>query len=96
MTRPPPPIDPDTGALRSTATCRSCGAPIAWCWSSGGKLQPVDPDPAPNGNLEVTIAAKGPHAGEREAHVRPADLLGGHRYIGHHATCPDGKEWRRR
>ena len=31
--------------------CASCGAPIVWVRSTGGKAIPLDPEPAEGGNL---------------------------------------------
>ncbi len=75
------------------AHCRSCGAEIKWTVMLGGKKNPVDIDPVPNGNLilfennglsEVIAVSFDPekHAGKP-------------RYVSHFATCPTANKWRK-
>lgn len=37
-----------------TVECASCGAPITWAITPAGKRMPVDAEPTPNGNVELT------------------------------------------
>jgi hypothetical protein len=73
------------------ARCRSCGAPILWRTTTGGKPIPVDAEPTTDGNLVEDADGRLRHiAGPLE--VEPGTPI----YMPHHATCPDGKAWRRR
>lgn len=87
--------------MREVPKCRSCGAPMAWVRTSAGKLMPVDanedgsPRETPEGNVVITsppgrstptVEVLGPL--EQMVETRP-------RFMPHHATCPQGREWRR-
>ena len=74
--------------------CRSCGAPIVWVRSVNGVPMPLDADPVPDGNVYV-------RGGVGHVVAGPMDLLfeadaGTSLYTVHHATCPHGRDWRRR
>ena len=70
--------------------CRSCGAAIVWAHTAKGKAMPLDAKPRADGNvvLEDGVATV----------LGPLELLAakGPRYMPHHATCPQGKDWRQR
>jgi hypothetical protein len=70
-------------ATYTRGDCRQCDAEIAWAEMPSGKMNPLDPEPAANGN--VIIEGNGlAHVGkmrEIEAHTGP-------RYTSHFATCP--------
>lgn len=72
--------------------CKSCGAPIQWVRSgaSGGPM-PLDVAPNPKGNVVLTghKAAGGPVARVVSEGEEPGRV----RYMPHHATCPQGREW---
>lgn len=71
------------------STCRSCGAEILWVRSAkNGTLMPLDAVPDPNGNVELD------DDGHAVVHGQ-ADMLGGQRFMPHHATCPHADQWRR-
>lgn len=82
------------------SVCRgeNCHRPIRWVLTkTNGKLQPVDPDPDPEGNLLV-VGYSGP-ARTPVVVVEPPgqEALGlaeETRYMPHHATCPDVQEFR--
>lgn len=76
--------------------CRSCDAPIIWAATSRGKAMPVDVEPTAGGNVELTPHAVRPD--ELVAKVIPPHLAFGRQnlHMPHHATCPHGKEWKRR
>lgn len=80
-----------------TATCRSCGRPILWCTSvATGRAMPVDADPTPDGNVEVTEHPD-PAASMLRAVVHAQPPLGSPPLrMAHHATCPQADEWRKR
>ena len=72
------------------STCRSCGARVTWLRTTSGKNIPVNEDPDPNGNIVViagTVTC---------AVVDPTQEMDKPHYMPHHATCPQGKDWRRR
>lgn len=77
------------------AECRSCGAEISWARSAAsGSPMPIDAEPTPEGNVVYTgeLVAGAPFVqvlGKGERDDRP-------RYMPHHATCPQGREWRGR
>jgi hypothetical protein len=78
------------------SACRSCGAPILWAETDGGKRAPLDLDPVPDGTF--VIADRNRWGTPRVAYV-PADALlidDAPRYRSHYATCPDADRWRRR
>lgn len=72
--------------------CQSekCQAPIRWARTTTGKLMPLDPDPHPDGNIELTDAGAVVHAdGQMMFDTGP-------RYMPHWATCTDPREFKRR
>lgn len=64
--------------------CRSCGAPIQWVWTVTGKAMPLDPEPHPDGNVELIDGV---------AHVHSQPCPDG--YLSHFVTCPQGAHWRK-
>ena len=82
------------------ARCRSCGASIIWAITQRGVRIPLDAEPNPiKGNTMIdpeTIIVNG-HAEEQWRARQVAPLLDGAqtRYMPHHATCPQGRSWRR-
>jgi hypothetical protein len=81
------------------AQCRSasCAAPVIWARTSSGELMPVNPDPDPDGNVELMPPGAGYDT--PTAIVHPADqptLWAGERYVSHFATCPEADQWRDR
>ena len=81
--------------LATEATCRSCSAPVKWVRTvAGDKLMPVDPDPVPDGNLEVFQTPGGAWKA-RVVAAGQAGLLDDARYVSHFVTCPDSKAWKR-
>lgn len=76
-----------------TGICRSCGAAIIWGKTVAGKNMPLDAEPSDKGNM--TISQDGVIAAITAASPLFADT-GAARYLSHHATCPDGKKWRRK
>lgn len=84
--------------------CRSCEAEIIWCVTDNDKRIPVDAHPAAGGNIRLH-----PGAGRIPAPGQPpiARVVGttidltddtddGTRYYPHHATCPEGPQWKRK
>jgi hypothetical protein len=70
------------------STCRSCGAPIVWARTVRGKMIPLNSAPDPAGNMVLV----GPGQAEQVTGERlPLE----DRYMPHHATCPQGRDWRR-
>lgn len=76
--------------------CRSCGAPIIWAISpKTGRPMPVDIEPTAGANVELTPHTVRP--GDWHARVvAPAHTFGRTDLrMAHHATCPQGKQWKR-
>lgn len=76
--------------------CRSCKAPIRWTLTVNGKRMPIDPDPAPDGNVWVTGITEGIPTIEvaLTGDAVPASVP--IRYHSHFVTCPDRDSWRKR
>lgn len=76
----------------STASCKSCGAPIVWASTSAGGVMPVDRDRVAGGNIVLV---------ERDALSTPrAEIVAPDpdvpRHVSHFATCPNADRHRRR
>lgn len=79
--------------------CRSCHAAIIWTVDrTTGRLQPLDADPHPDGNIELTGATvhtskrgtipQSAVVGRQETLFDPPE-----RRLNHFVTCPDATEW---
>jgi len=77
------------------ANCRTCQAPIIWATSSGGKRMPVDAEPVPDGNVELTLQP-GAFVGPVAAVLTGPSLFEKPLRTAHFTTCPDAEQWRRR
>lgn len=84
--------------------CSKCAAPLLWAATVNGKMQPLDADPNPAGNIRLTGGFKATKRGalpacavipkaELEPSLLPAVVED--RYMPHHATCPNADEFRR-
>lgn len=76
------------------SACKSCGKPIVWAWTAGGKKAPYEEDP--NGEWILENGAwrhVGPPAPQLELGAAPS---GPTRYTSHFARCPHASEWRGR
>lgn len=74
------------------ATCRSCRAHIDFVRTPAGRAMPLDSEPTPDGNVRLV---------DGQAHVlgplEVAALTDDERTqlrMPHHATCPQGPEWK--
>lgn len=83
--------------MRPTGRCKRCHAPIRWAKSdTTGKVMPVDPHPADDGNIYVVAFEDGtPIVGVAKT---PADVPASEplRYTSHFATCPHAAEFRKK
>lgn len=77
-----------------TSNCRSCGAPIRWVIMEASRARmPLDPDPAPDGTIDLT--------GDNRATVLcayAADMAraaGRQLYRSHFSTCVNARAHRR-
>lgn len=70
-------------------TCRSpgCGRPIVWASSVNGDPIPLDPEPTPDGNLDLVDGRAVAYGLEAAAAQRP-------RYVSHFVTCVDAASFR--
>lgn len=74
--------------------CASCGQPITWAVTGNNrKPVPINPDPVPDGNIELRSCPDGQYAVTwGNSHTWPA---GAPRYRSHLATCPQADRHRR-
>ena len=74
------------------ATCKSCGAPMTWIRTRGGKWMPCDAAPIRfrKGGDELFVTAKGDVV--RGTRDEEGTLLG---RSSHFATCPNAAQHRR-
>jgi hypothetical protein len=73
------------------STCRTCRADIIWAVSANGKAMPIDADPAPGGNVRLTVTT--PNMAPSATVLGPLDIVMADdvdelRWP-HHATCPN-------
>jgi len=80
--------------------CRSCGAPIQWAITEGGKRMPVDLEPSPIGN--IALYSRGEDAPIAivitETEIEAWKKSGSRKqrlFLSHFTTCPQAKKWRR-
>jgi hypothetical protein len=74
------------------SACRSCGAPILWAVTPGGRRIPLDADPDDAGNIALDTSSL------KAVAVFVADADGTDtrpRYRSHFASCPQAEGWRR-
>jgi hypothetical protein len=71
--------------------CRTCGAPILWVRTVNGVPIPLDRDPTSTGNVVLLENLAHVTAGPMEAAMLAGD---GPVYMPHHATCPQGRDWK--
>lgn len=72
--------------------CKSCTARIIWAQTERGRNQPVDAEPDPAGNLRLEARPGRPPLATV---VSPRLRFGLKLRLPHHATCPDGRRWKR-
>jgi hypothetical protein len=75
-----------------TEPCKGCKAPIVWALTINAKPMPVDPAPAPDGNVLLSRVAGGVRA---EVVRNPARLFGKKAYRSHFVSCPKAGDFRR-
>lgn len=71
--------------------CRSCRKPVLWAITQKGARIPVDPEPVPNGNIELRDDGNGEI---RSTTVKPDPSV--RKYVAHFATCPNANNHRRK
>jgi hypothetical protein len=76
------------------AKCRSCGAGVFWAITAGGKLNPVDAEPVPTGNLVLSISPDKDVL--QAASFDGAKHAGRRRFVSHFSTCPNSTAHRLR
>ncbi len=84
-----------TKAAMKTTPCRSCGAPMVFVRMPTGALNPINPEPAANGNIRITGEIAGVVQGETMMALDAAQFEG-EKYLSHYATCPQRREWRKK
>lgn len=78
-----------------TTDCRSCHAPILWAVTGKGSSMPVDPDPVPDGNLELLDTRPGMQPRVVVVDPQQPTLDERPRYVSHFVTCPNADQHRR-
>ena len=73
--------------MSGSSTCKSCGAPVIWKVTEGGKKIPIDPEPCEDGNL--ILFGTGAHP------LSMMKIWTGDKYKSHFATCPNAAAHRR-
>jgi hypothetical protein len=76
--------------------CRSCGAEIVWATTEAGKAMPLDAAPTVEGNVAVTGAEKPVATVLAGLFLEEARSAGRELFMPHHATCPQGRAWRKK
>lgn len=74
------------------SACRSCGAAVRWVKTQRGAAMPLDFDPTAAGNVRIDVGVGVVLAGDDLAAARSA---GAELHMPHHATCPQGSDWRK-
>lgn len=84
--------------MASGSVCPSCENQVRWVRSSNGKWMPIDPEPAPKGNLVIVngVATVVTKENEAELSTDPLTRERRPRYVSHFTTCPDAHRYRRR
>lgn len=79
------------------AECRSCHREIEWTIvAKSGKKMPIDPNPRPNGNVEILPNVDGETGMRMVEVVAKAAISAEHpRYVSHFTTCPKAAEHRK-
>lgn len=72
--------------------CASCGKPIRWVSGRNNKRMPLDPEPAPDGNIVIGEDGLARVLKRAELAALPADTP---RYRSHFSTCPDAAAHRK-
>jgi hypothetical protein len=77
-------------------TCRTCRAPILWAVTIAGNSIPVDPEPVPDGNIELLDRSE-LRMQPRAVVIDPAQtsLDAAPRYVSHFVTCPQADQHRK-
>ena len=71
------------------SSCAACGAEIIWRATPAGRAMPIDPDPAPDGNVLID-GSKCRVLGPFEIQARELREL----HLSHFATCPQAASFR--
>ena len=74
------------------SACRSCGRPVIWAVTPGGRSIPLDPDPTDDGNLTLDTSSLRAVATPARATTAGYRKL----YRSHFTTCPHANQWRRK
>lgn len=73
------------------SACRSCGAPIYWARMPSGKMNPVDAEFSPKGNVALRLR----HDGEVMGFIELPDPIPPLRLrLSHFVTCPNAAQHR--
>lgn len=74
------------------ATCRSCRADIEFVRTPANRAMPLDAQPSPDGNVRL-VNGQAHVLGPLEVAALTDDERAQLR-MPHHATCPQGAEWK--
>lgn len=86
--------------MHDEARCSKCHAHIKWCATVNAKMQPIDAEPDPKGNLRLIDEYVQTERGVlQRVLVAKADAPAldddGLRYMPHHASCKFAAEFRK-
>jgi len=88
----PKPLNP-AAVNPQRGTCRSCRRPVLWVRTTAGRPMPLDPEPTEAGNVLLEGGVPRQLTAAEVAGLSDADER--ERYLPHHATCPQGRAWRK-
>lgn len=78
------------------STCRGCGQEILWFTTLAGKAMPVDPEPAPTGNVDLVWVGGDEIAVVLSKEDALSAQAAGHKlYLSHFTSCPQAGRFRR-
>jgi hypothetical protein len=79
------------GAIPVASKCRSCGAAIYWARMPSGKLNPIDVEFSPKGDIALRVKSDGEVLGYV---VEPDKLAPPKLRLSHFVTCPNAAQHR--
>lgn len=83
--------------MNAHGACRSCSADVWWGINErGGRGNPLDPEPVPDGNIIIVRIEADGRPLIRYLKKDEEVETGVDRYVSHFSTCPDAEDWRKK